>query len=428
MKYSTIAKVYDLGPFIYKVVLDLEGVRINRDLDKEVFKVSVVRKDAKTGEIIRIPKSWGSKETYPSEGERKVVDAYVSDKDGNAATSGSFISLELEVDPRISLGSTIAFNGAFNVPVICDYTITQVKPITSGGVELSDMLFNEADYRKTLLADEFITGGFAYGEVALTYAAYEPKADGSKRPLLIWLHGAGEGGKDPIIAVSGNKVVNLISDEIQSYFAGCYVLGPQTPTMWMDDGSGQYTTDGSSMYVEALKALIDEFIAAHEDIDSNRIYIGGCSNGGFMTMKMIISYPKMFAAAYPICEALTDIYISDDDINRIKDIPIWFTHAENDPIVKIEIHPDATYERLILAGATNTHYSRFKSVIDRTGEYSNEDGSPYEYNGHFSWIPALNNECVLDFNNEPVIVNGKMLSLFEWISLQTKCVSRGRSS
>ncbi len=411
MKYSTIAKVYDLGPFIDHVILDLDGAKITGDINTETFKVHTVRKNILTGEIIRVHKSWGSEETYPSEGERKIIAAYVSDIDGNKQEDGSYITLELEVDPRISLGSTIAFDGNFNVRVKCEYTITQVKPIICGNISLTDMIFDEPDYQKTLLADEFTTGKFNYQGISLGYASYEPKANGTKRPLIIWLHGAGEGGTDPIIAVSGNKVVNLISNDIQSYYHGSYVLGPQSPTMWMDDGSGKYTTNGQSKYVEALKALIDDYIVAHEDIDINRIYIGGCSNGGFMTMKMIIAYPKMFAAAFPICEALGDSYITEEDISRIKDIPIWFTHAENDMIVNIKLHPDATFERLIRAGAPNVHYTRLKSVVDRTGRYYNEDGTPYEYNGHFSWIPALNNECVLDDNNG--------LSLFEWVSRQT---------
>ncbi|GEM_PF-2969074 len=50
---------------------------------------------------------------------------------------------------------------------------------------------------------------------------------------------------------------------------------------------------------------------------------------------MLIAYPEMFAAAYPICEALGDQYVTDEDIDRIKKIPIWFTHAANDSIVLI---------------------------------------------------------------------------------------------
>ena len=60
------------------------------------------------------------------------------------------------------------------------------------------------------------------------------------RRSVIWLHGAGEGGWDPYIAVLGNKVINIAFPKIQGYFGGAYLFAPQCPTMWMDDGSGQY--------------------------------------------------------------------------------------------------------------------------------------------------------------------------------------------
>ena len=84
---------------------------------------------------------------------------------------------------------------------------------------------------------------------------------------------------EPLIAATGNKVVNLISPDIQELFGGAYLLAPQTPTMWMDNGSGEYTLDGVSIYVEPLERLIADFIGAHEEIDTSRIYLGGDSNG-----------------------------------------------------------------------------------------------------------------------------------------------------
>lgn len=124
---------------------------------------------------------------------------------------------------------------------------------------------------------------------------------------------------------------------------------------------------------------------------------------------MLIAYPEMFAAAYPICEALGDQYVTDEDIDRIKKIPIWFTHAANDPIVLADKHTVATYKRLVQAGAPEVHFSCYQSVTDNTGKYYNPDNTPYEYNGHFSWIPALNNECVLETDS---------VTLFEWLAKQ----------
>ena len=157
-----------------------------------------------------------------------------------------------------------------------------------------------------------LTGTHTEGDITLTYGSYgteEMKNDGVKNPLIIWLHGAGEGGTDPSVAILGNQVTNLAKDVVQKYFItdtvkGAYVLTPQTPTMWMDGGDGQYSNEvGSQYYVSALKGLIDAYIEENGDIDMSRIYVGGCSNGGFMTVNMIFNFPDFFAAAYPVCEA-----------------------------------------------------------------------------------------------------------------------------
>lgn len=421
MKYQALAKVYDLGPFIEKVVLDLEGQRVSGALATDAFEVYVARRDKETGEIVQVRAFAGiGGETYPSEGYRQVVAAYASDKDGNPVDEGDYIALELEVDPRISVGSTIYFNGRSNVRVDVDCRISQLKPIEGRNDTLSGMIFTQLEALKTELSDLFVTGECEHDGIKLTYAAFEPQPNGSKRPLLIWLHGGGEGGTDPIIAVSGNKVVNLASEAIQKHFGGAYVLGPQAPTFWMDDGSGEMAFQGETIYVPALHKLIEAYVDAHEDIDRQRIYLGGCSNGGFMTLKMLFACPQLFAAAYPICEALEDIYISDEEVRSIRDIPMWFVHAQNDPIVDVKRFPDATYKRMIEAGAGQVHYARLKNVPDRTGRYFNEDGTVYEYNGHFSWIPALNDEITLDIDESPVKVDGKAVSLFEWVSKQVK--------
>ena len=88
--------------------------------------------------------------------------------------------------------------------------------------------------------------------------------------------------------------------------------------MWMDNGSGQYTSDGTSKYTAALMELIKAYVNSNSDIDASRVYIGGCSNGGFMTMNMIVHYPKYFAAAYPVCEAYTNDALTDEMVESIK--------------------------------------------------------------------------------------------------------------
>ncbi len=108
MKYNTITEVFDLGPFIIKIILELDEPLTECQIDPETFEVYVVRKDKITGDIIKTYKYFGSEEKITSEGTRKVVSAYVSDKEGQQSKRDAFITLEMEVDPRIPIGSTIA--------------------------------------------------------------------------------------------------------------------------------------------------------------------------------------------------------------------------------------------------------------------------------------------------------------------------------
>ena len=58
------------------------------------------------------------------------------------------------------------------------------------------------------------------------------------------------------------------------------------------------------------------------------------------------------------------------------------------------------------AGATDLHSHISEKVVDTSGLYTNEDGTPYEYGGHFAWVYFHNNEADCDECGIPV---------FDWI-------------
>ncbi len=53
----------------------------------------------------------------------------------------------------------------------------------------------------------------------------------------------------------------------------------------------------------------------------------------------------------------------------------------------------------------------FADVHDTSGMYKNEDGTPYQYTGHWSWPYFFNNECVDDTTGE---------NLWTWLGRQSK--------
>jgi len=263
----------------------------------------------------------------------------------------------------------------------------------------------------------------------LTYKDYQTDAlreDGVLNPLVIWLHGMGEGGTDPDIALLGNDVTALGEEEIQSHFIkgkqkGAYVLAAQTPTYWMNSGTGSINGGvGHSIYTKSLKSLIDKYIADNGDIDTNRIYVGGCSNGGYMTMEMAVTYGNFFRAFYPCCEAYSDSFVTEEDIQKLKDLPMWFIHAANDTTVNPENFTLATYKRLKDAGAKDVHLSYF---VDVRGTDGNPQGNNYQ--GHYSWIYIFRDEVALDQADYNHIVapsteavkdaQGNTVNLFDWM-------------
>ena len=444
--YTTVTEGMDWGPAVTKVILDLGAQVDAASVKAEGFSAASSRTFPDVDYM-----TWEAGEPYPHVEERAVTAAYVSDASGVKAPSGTHITLELQIGPDDVAGSPYNFNLLTNQnePIEMSHIVATTAPVKlADGKSISLAPGSAAPQRDAkLLADDFDTAGkytYTYDggkrEIDLTYASWLPKenAKAGSTPLIIWLHGMGEGGTDPNVAILGNKVVNLITDDVQQYFGatGAAVLAPQSPTMWLDtSGTGNMamgTSNSESYYTEALMSLIVDFVKANPGIDTKRIYIGGCSNGGFMTVNMLLSYPGAFAAAYPVCVPYQQDWITDEKIDILAKTPIWFTAAKNDGAVNIyegeydetgmvytvapgakplDDHTNALFDRLTKAGAKNVHYSLFDDVQDATGSYKNADGTPYQYNGHWSWIRTLNNECVEK-------IDGRDVTIFEWLAAQ----------
>lgn len=407
-KYRTISEVMDYGPHITKVILD-KGKRMEEEPSAADFTVHVERK--LITEDFPWPAFMGERPKFPMSGERTVEAAYRSNADGEPDAEGTFITLCMHCDPRDGLGSTIRFNGKYNVSVQGEYTVSQ----KDGDV------FDENEGNTELLGDLLQLGEHKDEEINLRYSYYEPETtEGERVPLIIWLHGYGEGGNETKIAATGNKVVNFISKEIQDIFGGkAFLLAPQAPTMWMDNGSGELITDGSSLYIGPLERLFRDFIREHPQIDEDRVYLGGDSNGGYMSVTLAIHDPSLYAAVFPVCEARADKHISEEDLKNLASVPTWFTAAKTDDVVPVDEYAVPTYLRLKKAGA-DTHFTLWDKVLDRSGNYTDEDGTPYEYAGHWSWIPMLNNENRLDYDGTEVTWNGRPVTICEWLAAQKR--------
>lgn len=407
----------DWGPAVTKTILTLNQAVAADSVTTDAFEVQ----ETKTTFNWDVYSDDTAEPYILAEAARTVTAAYTCDAEGNQVSDASSnIALELYYSP--SEGSPYIYDGFTFMNSLCPtyelaITLTDSSVLAAGdGTLITDLTVDAAVDLTTALVPQLedvdLTGSYTGSDGhTLTYASYEPEADGEKHPLVIWLHGQGEGGTDPSVSLLGNKVTALLEDEFQSIMGGAYVLTPQTPIYWLcytEDGEWDTNPGTDSIYLSTLMELIENYVAEHEDIDADRIYVGGCSNGGYMTMDLVLNNPDYFAAAFPICEAYLDSGITDEQLEAIKDLPIWFVYAENDTTVLPDIYEIPTIARLQAIDA-DIHTSIFEDVHDTSGLYTNEDGSPYEYMGHWSWLYFFNNECEEDG-----------VGLWDWLADQSR--------
>lgn len=401
-EYTLVIDGYDWGPAVSKVIVHLEAA--DTLVDFKNFTVGVER----SSDCATIPDAQKS-------GSRTVVFAYISDAQGKRMKSGQYATLVLAVAPNMPLGSPIQYSvgGKCRGNNWIDYKLTVTNTKTNA-------VWNKEKSRIRPILDEFdLSGKYEYDEgKSMSFAYFKPKNDNPKAPLIIWLHGGGEGGTDPSIAAIGNKVINYASDEIQAYFGGAYVLVPQCPGAWMHDKEGKMQPgSGEDVYNVGLLALIKNFVNTHPEIDKKRIYVGGCSNGGYMSLKLLLKDPTYFAAAYISALAYQSQYITDAQINSIKNVPIWFVHSKDDGVTNPTNTVVPVYERLKKAGAKNVHFTYYDHVTDLSGMYGGEN---YYFNGHWSWIYSHANHAKLGYDGKPVLHKGKPVTIMEWLAGQSK--------
>ncbi|MEQ9567059.1 MAG: hypothetical protein RLN85_14820, partial [Pseudomonadales bacterium] len=153
-------------------------------VDEDTFSVHVRRSDDRL------------EEPFLEEGTRNVVDAYISDENGNAVRTGRYATLVMEIGPSISLGNALNYGRdpevgrSINAWSHNEYTITQQEPIrgidgTLVASEMDQYLqpgISQYEFDSACYEDE------EYGLIEMQYAHFSPEEDSGQNPLIIWLH------------------------------------------------------------------------------------------------------------------------------------------------------------------------------------------------------------------------------------------------
>jgi predicted esterase len=174
---------------------------------------------------------------------------------------------------------------------------------------------------------------------------HPPKYDpGTKYPLVLFWHGAGEVGVDNLGQLRDNGEYSFLTVSNQAKFP-CFYLLPQ-----VGGSSSEYQI--LDWATNLLSHLEEQF-----SIDPDRFYVTGSSMGGFSTWAMIARYPDRVAAAIPMSGGI--VYNSLSDYLQSLRVPIWNFHAADDGSVPIS-YSDQSVSSLRGLGAS-INYTRYQS-------------------------------------------------------------------
>ncbi|SCF39810.1 Predicted peptidase [Micromonospora matsumotoense] len=269
-----------------------------------------------------------------------------------------------------------------NVRLDLVYTITQNTPLVRR-------------HGPPLTITSFVQGRLSNPEVdafshhvsgsGMKYRLYSPKRSPrhGRLPLILWLHGAGEGASlpddyyDNETTLRANRgALGFATPQAQRIFSDAYVVAPQSTSYWMEDGP---------RFAPLIREIIEDLVR-RKRVDPDRIYVAGCSNGGYMSLKMTVAYPDLFAASVPVCGVVEPLggegppLITDAELTKIH-TPTWLVTSRDDDTVPPE---------------TNTVHAHHLIPGSLVTLYDHVVWNGYQFPGHFSWIYVARNDPSLD--------------------------------
>jgi len=152
-----------------------------------------------------------------------------------------------------------------------------------------------------------------YDGLTRWYRIYIPETNQEQIPLIVYLHGGTLSMRSFFSPLAGKsntlldiaeqeEVALLVPNAVNSETGDTYGDDQNWNDLRPDQAAGQSTVDD----VGFINALLDQVLDV-ENIDPDRVYVTGASNGGMMTYRLLIETPERFAAGAAFIANLPDL-------------------------------------------------------------------------------------------------------------------------
>jgi len=171
--------------------------------------------------------------------------------------------------------------------------------------------------------------------LAMPYRLFVPPSCRAESPcrLLLFLHGAGERGRDNQAQLA-NDALAFVDSKLQTELP-TIVVYPQCPEdmQWVDSDWKKGTYSVAETPVSKPMTAVLELLAwlrANHAVDPTRILVTGLSMGGYGTWDIVLRQPTLFAGALTLCGGG-----DPSQASAIRDLPVWAFHGDRDEAVPV---------------------------------------------------------------------------------------------
>ncbi len=251
-----------------------------------------------------------------------------------------------------------------------------VQSITIGGFIIASSL--GCDVRGT---GEIVTEQMLYDGFNRTYIVYSPSNSHSGMPLVFNLHGYGSNAVQQMEYSNMNVVADTAAfivvypNAVGNRWNSGISDSPPWPTPMSDD-------------VGFMDALIDT-MHKHHDIDINRVYVCGMSNGGFMSLKLACELSHRIRAVASVTGVISESTALDCEPQRT--VPIFHIHGTDDRTVPF----DGTFGWYSVKATANHWADLYGCVPSDTTDLADRNPSDGCTVTRIAYADSLGNENII---------------------------------